>query len=170
MWSWWLATCFKTPHPVVSRGRTRPRGFHLARGLLKLGGVSTLLLVEDEVAAELMTVWAFKEAHVATKLVIARDGAEAVDYLFHTGAVLPDAVLLDHTLPKISALEVLRRVRLEPRTQRLPVVVLVSPGDSMTDDVAQSYWLWANAHLRKPVDVGELRLRMAGVVDRLADD
>ncbi len=120
----------------------------------------TILLVEDNESDELLTVRAFKNSGIANELDVVRDGAEAIDYLMRTGShegrdvsKMPAVILLDLNLPKISGLEVLRRIRAEERTKMLPVVVLTS--SKQDEDVIRSYSLGANAYVRKPVDFAE---------------
>jgi two-component system, response regulator len=119
-----------------------------------------ILLVEDNADDEELTVRALKKHNLANSLVIARDGVEALDYLFGTGAyagrssvVLPGLMLLDLKLPKIDGLEVLRRLRGDERTRRLPVVVLTSSKEEQ--DLIKSYNLGANSYVRKPVDFNQ---------------
>ncbi len=120
----------------------------------------TILLVEDNSSDEKLTLLAFKQCGVTNEMVVARDGAEALDYLFSTGkhlgrdaTVQPMLVLLDLKLPRIDGLEVLRRLRADERTTLLPVVVLTSSKEE--EDVVRSYSLGANAYVRKPVDFAE---------------
>jgi two-component system response regulator len=116
-----------------------------------------ILLVEDNGSDEKLTLLAFKKCGVGNDVVVVRDGAAALDYLFGTGkhserdpSVLPSVVLLDLKLPKIDGLEVLRRIRADERTKFLPVVVLTSSKED--EDVLRSYALGANAYVRKPVE------------------
>ena len=118
----------------------------------------TILLVEDNPDDELMTLRTLKRINVCNDVAVARDGAEALDYLFGTGRHagrdvrdLPQVVLLDLALPKVDGLEVLRRIRADERTRLLPVVVLTSSEDE--EDVVKSYGLGANSFVRKPVEV-----------------
>jgi two-component system response regulator len=119
-----------------------------------------LLLVEDNPTDEKLTIRAFKKSGVANEIVVVRDGAEALDYLFATGkyegrdtTVLPAVVMLDLKLPRIDGLEVLRRIRANENTKCLPVVILTASKEN--EDVARGYSLGANAYVRKPVDFGE---------------
>jgi two-component system response regulator len=119
-----------------------------------------ILLVEDNESDEKLTLLALKKCEVANQVVVARDGAEALDYLFATGAyaardaaMLPALVLLDLKLPKLDGLEVLRRIRANDRTRVLPVVILTS--SKQDEDIAEGYLSGANAYVRKPVDYAE---------------
>jgi two-component system response regulator len=119
-----------------------------------------VLLVEDNPTDEKLTLHAFKKGNLVNEVVVARDGAEALDYVFSTGKyagnpadALPALVLLDLKLPRIDGLEVLRRIRAEERTRLLPVVVLTS--SKQDEDLARSYSLGANAYIRKPVAFSE---------------
>lgn len=116
-----------------------------------------LLLVEDDPADEALTLHALEVNRVGNKVVVARDGAEALDYLFGTGAYAgrdaddpPQVVLLDLKLPKVDGLEVLRRIRADERTAIIPVVILTTSDEE--DDVMKSYRLGANSYVRKPVE------------------
>jgi two-component system response regulator len=116
-----------------------------------------ILLVEDNASDEKLTLLAFKNCGVSNEVVVARDGAAALDYLFATGShavrnasVLPAIVLLDLKLPKIDGLEVLRRIRADERTKFQPVVILTASKEE--EDVSRGYSLGANAYMRKPVE------------------
>lgn len=116
-----------------------------------------ILLVEDNPDDELLTLRALERSNVLNEVVTVRDGVEALDYLFGRGAyagrdtdVLPQLVLLDLKLPKLNGLEVLRRLREDPRTRLLPVVVLTSSDEER--DIVESYRLGVNSYIRKPVD------------------
>jgi two-component system response regulator len=116
-----------------------------------------ILLVEDNESDELLTLRAFKRSNILNEIVVARDGSEALDFIFgkgvHAGrdaSALPALVLLDLNLPKIDGMSVLRAIRADPRTGLLPVVVLTSSKED--EDVVKSYELGANAYVRKPVD------------------
>ncbi|MGD0529110.1 MAG: response regulator [Polyangiaceae bacterium] len=119
-----------------------------------------ILLVEDNASDEKLTVVAFKKCGVANDMVVVRDGAAALDYLFATGAhagreakAPPAIVLLDLNLPKIGGLEVLRRMREDERTKLLPVIVLTASREE--EDILRSYSLGANAYVRKPVEFAD---------------
>ena len=112
-----------------------------------------ILLVEDNQDDELLTVRGLRQGSIINKIVVARDGQEALDYLFGTGGceqVVPAVVLLDLKLPKVDGLEVLRRIRADVRTKNLPVVILTSSNQER--DVIESYQLGCNSYVRKPVD------------------
>ena len=119
-----------------------------------------VLLVEDNSDDELLILRSLKTANLENEIVVARDGAEALDYLFATGAYAdraaeqpPVVVLLDLKLPKVGGLEVLRRIRADERTKRLPVIVLTSSDEDQ--DVIESYRLGANSYVQKPVNFDE---------------
>ncbi len=119
-----------------------------------------ILLVEDNATDEKLTVLAFKRSGVANEVIVMRDGAAALDYIFGTGehagrdvSVLPSVVLLDLKLPRIDGLEVLRRIRADERVKLLPVVILTASKEE--EDVLNSYSLGANAYIRKPVGFHE---------------
>lgn len=112
----------------------------------------TILLVEDNPDDEELTRIAFEESKLLNELVVARDGAQALDYLLDPdgrGHPLPALVLLDLKLPKVDGLEVLRRLRATPRTRLLPVVILTTSKEER--DVLESYNLGCNSYIRKPV-------------------
>ena len=113
----------------------------------------TILLVEDNADDEQLTLRAMRQSEVPNIIRVARDGAEALDHLFAPGSRLPDLLLLDLKLPKVSGLEVLHRLRQDPRTCGLPIVVLTSSDEEK--DIVESYNLGANSFIRKPVDFDE---------------
>ena len=119
-----------------------------------------ILLVEDDADDEALTLRALKQNRIHNQVMIARDGVEALDFLFATGDyagrdanVLPQVVLLDLKLPKIDGLEVLRRIRANELTRRLPVVILTSSNEEQ--DRVSGYDLGANSYVQKPVDFGQ---------------
>ena len=116
-----------------------------------------ILLVEDSPDDVALAMRAFRKSDVRSEVVVARDGVEALDYLFGTGQhagrdtrVQPQVVLLDLKLPRVDGLEVLWRLRSDERTKLLPVVVLTASVEEQ--DVVQSYSLGANSYIRKPVE------------------
>jgi two-component system response regulator len=118
-----------------------------------------ILLVEDNPDDEELTTRALKHAKVANELVVARDGAEAVDFLFGTGqhagrdlSRMPALILLDLKLPKLSGLDVLQRLRADERTRLIPTVILTSSSED--EDKLKSYQHGANSYVRKPVEFG----------------
>ena len=119
-----------------------------------------ILLVEDNEDDELLTLRALKKHNILNAVVVARDGAEALDYLFGTGpyagrdtSIQPQVVLLDLNLPRVGGLDVLRRLRDDSRTKLLSVVVLTS--SKQEEDIIRSYALGANSFVRKPVEFNE---------------
>ncbi|RKH39468.1 response regulator [Corallococcus sicarius] len=120
----------------------------------------TILLVEDNADDVDLSLIAFERAGLSAQVVVARDGVEALDYLFGTGAHAgrdvreqPRVVLLDLNLPKVSGHEVLQRMRADPRTREVPVVVLTSSLEER--DLRESYRNFANSYVRKPVSFDE---------------
>jgi len=116
-----------------------------------------ILLVEDDPADEALTMHALEENHIGNEVVVARDGAEALDYLFGRAEYagrdiqdMPQVVLLDLKLPKVDGLEVLRQIRSDKRTSILPVVILTTSDEE--DDIVRGYQLGANSFVRKPID------------------
>lgn len=119
-----------------------------------------ILLVEDNRDDEELTIMAFEQSGINSEVEVVRDGAEALDYLFGTGTYAqrdispkPTVILLDLKLPKVSGLEVLRRLRKDERTQFLPVVILTTSKDDQ--DIINSYKLGCNSYVRKPVNFTE---------------
>jgi two-component system response regulator len=119
-----------------------------------------ILLVEDNANDVKLTMRAFEKSNVSNEIVVVGDGEEAIDYLFATGrhagrdpTVMPEVILLDMKLPKLDGLGVLKRLRADERTRRLPVVMLTSSKEER--DVTSSYNLGANSFVRKPVDFAE---------------
>ena len=120
----------------------------------------TILLVEDNPDDEELTLRALRQNNIMNMVDVARDGAEALDYLFCQGAhkardpsQKPAIVMLDLKLPKIDGLEVLRRIRADKRTRLMPVVILTSSKEEQ--DLLKSYSLGANSYIRKPVDFNQ---------------
>lgn len=120
----------------------------------------TILLVEDNPDDEALTLRALDRNNIKNRVVVARDGVEALDYLHgtgpHTGRDLkemPQITLLDLKLPRVDGLEVLRRIRKDPRTALLPVVILTSSKEEK--DLIDSYSLGVNSYIRKPVDFNQ---------------
>ncbi len=116
-----------------------------------------ILLVEDNPDDEALTLRALKKNNVSNEVVVARDGVEALDYLFAEGSYagrdetdLPEVVLLDLKLPKLDGLEVLKRIRADERTELLPVIILTSSNEEQ--DLINGYKLGCNSYVRKPVD------------------
>jgi two-component system, response regulator len=137
----------------------------------------TILLVEDNPDDELLTTMALKKSNVCNDIHVVHDGAEALEYLFASGAYaernindLPAVVLLDLQLPKIHGLEVLRRIREHDVTNTMPVVVLTSSDEER--DMVKSYKLGANSYVRKPVDFEEFNeaVRQLGLYWMLVND
>ena len=120
-------------------------------------GERIILLVEDNPDDVELTLRSLKKHNITNEVVVAHDGAEALEYLFATGSyagrdmsIMPAVILLDLKLPKIDGLEVLRHLRADERTKLLPVVILTSSKEEK--DMISGYSLGANSYVRKPVD------------------
>ena len=116
-----------------------------------------VLLVEDNPDDEALTVRALRKNHLSNEIIVARDGQEALDFMFGQGAyadrdtsVLPQVILLDLKLPKVDGLQVLEQLRANPKTRHVPIVILTS--SSQEQDMIRGYDLGANSFVRKPVD------------------
>jgi two-component system response regulator len=119
-----------------------------------------ILLIEDNASDVELTLRAFEKSRIANEVIVAEDGQEALDYLDGTGKWegrdvydLPALTLLDLKLPRVSGLDVLRHIRHEPRTRRMPVVILTSSREEQ--DIAQGYDLGVNSYICKPVDFAQ---------------
>ena len=122
-----------------------------------IASAKTILLVEDNPDDEALAIRALKRHHISNEVIVARDGVEALEYLFGTGmyagrdiSIKPTVILLDLKLPRVDGLEVLRRLRGDERTKLLPVVVLTTSNEEQ--DLLDSYSLGCNSYIRKPVD------------------
>jgi len=122
-----------------------------------IGSGRSILLVEDNPDAELLTIMAFKDNNIMNPVVVAHDGEEALELLFGIRPgidpevkKLPQVAFLDLKLPKVDGLEVLRQIRANSATRLLPVIILTSSKEEM--DIINSYQLGANSYIRKPVD------------------
>ena len=122
----------------------------------------SILLVEDNPDDELLMLRELRKQNIANRIDVARDGAEALEYLFCTGSYAdrdpndtPMLAMLDLKLPKVDGLEVLRRIRADERTRFLPVIILTSSDEER--DIAESYSQGANSYVRKPVDFDQFR-------------
>lgn len=118
----------------------------------------TILLVEDNPDDELLTRHALKKNHIGNEVIVVRDGVQALNYLFCTGAYsgrnpahLPELILLDLRLPKVDGIEVLRRIRANERMRSLPVIIFTS--SRLDQDMVNGYAYGANAYISKPVDM-----------------
>ena len=116
-----------------------------------------ILLVEDNPNDEELTLRALRKANIANEVFVARDGQEALDFLFGTGKqagrepmTMPAVILLDLKLPKLNGIDVLHRIRADPRTKLVPVVVLTSSSED--EDMMRSYQSGANSYVRKPIE------------------
>ena len=119
-----------------------------------------ILLVEDNPDDVELTLRSLRQHNITNEVVVARDGVEALEYLFATGAyasrdtsIMPTVTLLDLKLPKVGGLEVLRRLRADERTKLLPVVIVTSSKEER--DMISGYSLGANSYVRKPVDFNQ---------------
>ncbi len=119
-----------------------------------------ILLAEDNPDDEALTLRALKKNNITNEVVVARDGAEALDFIFATNKYegrdvhdWPSIVLLDLKLPKVNGLEVLKKIRTDERTHNIPVVILTSSKEEQ--DVAEGYGLGVNSYVRKPVDFNQ---------------
>ena len=112
-----------------------------------------IVLVEDNPDDEVLTRRALKKQNIANEIVVVRDGVEALEFLLAPDKPVPHLVLMDLKLPKVDGLQVLQRLRNEPRTRFLPVVVLTSSDEDR--DVIDGYRLGANSYIRKPVDFNQ---------------
>jgi two-component system response regulator len=116
----------------------------------------SILLVEDNPDDEMLTLRALKKNNIINPVIVARDGAEALDRIFNetsNGGPAPGLVLLDLKLPKVDGLEVLRRIRADERTRIIPVVILT--GSKLEEDILAGYREGANAYVRKPVNFAD---------------
>ena len=128
----------------------------------------SILLVEDSPDDEELELMAFKQSRLFNDIVVVRDGADALDYLFGTGSFagcavrLPQVIILDLKLPKLGGLDVLKRIRAHPPTALVPVVVMTS--SIQESDLVSSYQLGANSYVRKPVEFQSLinKVQMVG--------
>jgi len=116
-----------------------------------------IMVVEDNPDDEELTLRALRQAKIANEIVVTRDGNEALEFVFGTGQYagrnldrMPAVILLDLKLPKLNGLEVLKRLRSDPRTKLIPVVVLTSSSED--EDMLRSYQVGANSYVRKPVE------------------
>jgi two-component system response regulator len=140
------------------RDMTTQASFYVENRGLCMTNEKTILLVEDNPADEALTLRALKKARVGSQVIVARDGAEALDHLFGAKAgqacrKLPDLILLDLKLPKLDGHEVLKRIRADARMQAVPVVILTTSLED--EDRLEGYRVGANSYVRKPVDFHE---------------
>ena len=133
-----------------------------------MNSTKAILLVEDNPSDADLTRRALAKGHISNELVVAEDGQEALDYLRGEGAYAgraisetPSLILLDLKLPKVSGLEVLRAIRANARTRRVPVVILTSSKEE--EDVGAGYDLGVNSYVRKPVDFKEFQAAIANL-------
>ncbi len=121
---------------------------------------NTIMVVEDNEDDLELTLRAFKKSNILNEIVVARDGVEALDYLFGTGVhegrdlrCMPEVILLDLKMPRMGGIETLKRIRADKRTKLLPVVVLTSSDEEQ--DMTESYECGVNSYIRKPVDFNQ---------------
>ena len=121
---------------------------------------NVILLVEDNPKDEALTLRALRKSNILNDVVVAHDGVEALEYLFGTGAhagrdttLMPQLTLLDLKMPRVDGLQVLKRMREDERTKRLPVVIFTSSDEE--EDLIRSYDLGANSYVRKPVEFSQ---------------
>jgi CheY-like chemotaxis protein len=132
------------------------RGTADDNGAMQMTQPAHILLVEDNASDVELALHALQRINIPVRVETVRDGAEALDFLFHAGSYAerkgkaPNLVLLDLKLPRVNGLEVLRQVKTDPRTRRIPVVVLTSSGEA--SDIAACYALGANSYIVKPVE------------------
>jgi two-component system response regulator len=128
---------------------------------------AAILLVEDSVDDEALILRALRRVNLANRVDVVRDGAEALDYIFGTGSydgrgvALPTVTLLDLKLPKVDGLEVLTRIRADPRTKINPVVILTSSDEH--DDLVRSYNSGVNSYVQKPIEFGQFSKAVAEI-------
>lgn len=125
--------------------------------------LSPIVLVEDNATDEMFALRAFRKNGMEREILVARDGQQALDLMLDPGAPLPAFVLLDLKLPKIDGCEVLRRVRAEPRTRFLPVIMLTS--STREEDLRQCYLLGANSYVCKKLDIDEFTREIGVIAD-----
>jgi len=135
---------------------------------MKVGKAAEILLVDDNESDRELALHALKSGRVANTIHIARDGAEALDFIFARGAFeyrrtydLPHVILLDLKLPRISGVEVLKNLKSEPRTQMIPVIMLTSSQED--SDIAVCYRLGVNSYIVKPVDFQQFTERLSSI-------
>src|SRR6185503_2851270 len=121
---------------------------------------NVILLVEDNPKDEALTLRALRKSNILNDVVVAHDGVEALEYLFGTGAhagrdttLMPQLTLLDLKMPRVDGLQVLKKMREDERTKRLPVVIFTSSDEE--EDLIRSYELGANSYVRKPVEFSQ---------------
>ena len=148
------------PLPAAPEGGRGGRRQPLEAPWGTMSEIKTILLVEDNLQDEMLILRALRMANLANRLDVARDGQQALDYLFREGefagrpgSELPTVVLLDISLPRVSGMEVLERLRGDPRTRLVPVVILTSSDEER--DRLRCYRGGANSFVRKPLDFAE---------------